>query len=270
MSKMILIEEAKIRQALEALAASDDFLFNYHDCEPNNEREMDAYSEIRANNHEAYTALRTAIEQAGKQEPVIPAGIITAIRNAGLTLIKTQQGYVLQRIEGIKAQATPPAAPYRAVKTVHEGKPVYVSEPAAPVKEPVKHWCTECKGHDTHKCRFNVAITPAAPVQNCNPAEDGVCEALECCKHQPAVATQKPVAWYDEKHDYSYTRLELGGDSVDGLQPLYTTPPAAQRQWVGLTDEEINACDPQEECWGLYEAVRRAEAKLREKNGGGA
>ena len=41
---------------------------------------------------------------------------------------------------------------------------------------------------------------------------------------------------------------------------------AAQRQWVGLTDEEINACDPQEECWGLHEAIRRAETKLKEKN----
>jgi hypothetical protein len=40
------------------------------------------------------------------------------------------------------------------------------------------------------------------------------------------------------------------------------------RQWVGLTDEEIDACDPHEECWGLHEAVRRAEAKLRELNGG--
>jgi len=28
-------------------------------------------------------------------------------------------------------KSTPPAAPYRAVKTVHEGKPVYVSEPTA-------------------------------------------------------------------------------------------------------------------------------------------
>jgi hypothetical protein len=32
-----------------------------------------------------------------------------------------------------------------------------------------------------------------APVQPCNPAEDGVCEALECCG-QPA-PVKKPVAW---------------------------------------------------------------------------
>ena len=45
---------------------------------------------------------------------------------------------------------------------------------------------------------------------------------------------------------------------------LYTTPP--QRPWVGLTDEEINACDPSEECWGLHKIARDIEAKLRELN----
>jgi hypothetical protein len=47
----------------------------------------------------------------------------------------------------------------------------------------------------------------------------------------------------------------------------YTTPPAApQRTWVGLTDEEISACDPSEECWGLLKIARAIEAKLKEKN----
>jgi len=46
---------------------------------------------------------------------------------------------------------------------------------------------------------------------------------------------------------------------------IYTTPPAAQRQWVGLTDDEIIQCTPN---WiGTLEDVARAiEAKLREKN----
>ena len=59
---------------------------------------------IRDRMQEEIDDLRQAIEQAEKQEPVIPSGVINAIRNVGLTLIKTQQGYVLQRIEGIKAQ----------------------------------------------------------------------------------------------------------------------------------------------------------------------
>ncbi len=61
---------------------------------------------------------------------------------------------------------------------------------------------------------------------------------------------------------------------------LYTTPPAAQRQWVGLTDEEIKSADCLE--WhgdstdsfvttsSITRFARAIEAKLREKNGGQA
>ena len=37
-------------------------------------------------------------------------------------------------------------------------------------------------------------------------------------------------------------------------------------KWVGLTEEEINACDPSEEIWGLHKIARAIEDKLREKN----
>jgi hypothetical protein len=72
-------------------------------------------------------ALRTALAQP-EPEPVIPAGVITAIRNAGLTLVQTQHGYHLQRIEGIKAQPEPYKQPednrllmkaYRAIYEKH-------------------------------------------------------------------------------------------------------------------------------------------------------
>ena len=56
-----------LKLALEALAASDDFLFNYHDCEPNNEREVDAYSEVRANNMAAWEAIREALAEQPAQ-----------------------------------------------------------------------------------------------------------------------------------------------------------------------------------------------------------
>jgi hypothetical protein len=51
---------------------------------------------------------------------------------------------------------------------------------------------------------------------------------------------------------------------------LYTTPPAAQRQWVGLTDEEIEkACVPLGAAMLSFTEVARAiEAKLKEKNNG--
>jgi len=43
-----------------------------------------------------------------------------------------------------------------------------------------------------------------------------------------------------------------------------TAPP--QREWVGLTDEEIEGCDPSDECWNLEAVARAIEAKLKEKN----
>ena len=59
-----------MKQALEALYKNEDFLFDYHECEPNNEREVDLYSECHAKNKSAITSLRQAIAEAQKQEPV--------------------------------------------------------------------------------------------------------------------------------------------------------------------------------------------------------
>jgi hypothetical protein len=52
--------------------------------------------------------------------------------------------------------------------------------------------------------------------------------------------------------------------------PLYTTPP--QRQWVGLTNDEIKSLPSwwpsYEDAPALIQLVKDVEAKLREKNGG--
>ena len=49
----------------------------------------------------------------------------------------------------------------------------------------------------------------------------------------------------------------------------YTTPPAAQRTWVGLTDEEIQVVldDPQKYYDTMNDFARAIEAKLKGKNG---
>ncbi len=58
--------------------------------------------------------------------------------------------------------------------------------------------------------------------------------------------------------------------------PLYTTPPAAQRQWVGLTDKEILSDDTLRYYYGMNggagpvsqkgkKVVAATDAKLREK-----
>jgi len=95
---------------------------------------------------------------------------------------------------------------------------------------------------------------------------------------QPA-PVQEPVAWVN--HGENRITRATGWD---GYGALYTTPPAAQRQWVGLTDEEIdlfingrgdadddNYVEPTGDGFGLTDAdlltlVRRAESKLKELN----
>lgn len=54
---------------MEAICGSGDFLFNFHDCEPNNEREMQAYQAALAANETAFNALRQALEQP-EQSPL--------------------------------------------------------------------------------------------------------------------------------------------------------------------------------------------------------
>jgi hypothetical protein len=58
-----------------------------------------------------------------------------------------------------------------------------------------------------------------------------------------------------------------------GSLPVYdTTPPAAQRQWVGLTDYEIGVCSTEAAMnrsamvGGAVTFARAIEAKLKEKN----
>ena len=114
---------------------------------------------------------------------------------------------------------------------------------------------------------------------------------------------QEPVAWRWVNGKGWLTYGEMPHDRFEST-PLYTTPPAApvqdvslidegktaaQRQWVGLTDEEkgdvcrvgavyapdgVVARTPLEyrkELEGVrLMAVRQAEAKLRDKNGGQA
>ena len=90
---------------------------------------------------------------------------------------------------------------------------------------------------------------------------------------QPA---QEPVATLWQHGETGRTRITMPDDITDcdarwfKAADLYTTPPAAQRQWVGLTDEEVMnfylfwVVDLQD-IIGFYKAVER---KLKEKNNG--
>ena len=84
--------------------------------------------------------------------------------------------------------------------------------------------------------------------------------------------TDEPMAWMFQHEETGHTmcvdaqQLELGFEKgnprLKKIAPLYTNPP--QRQWVGLTDEElIELSESGLHLWGLWRAI---EAKLKEKN----
>jgi hypothetical protein len=80
---------------------------------------------------------------------------------------------------------------------------------------------------------------------------------------------QEPVAWpcVIAEADFEKNTVTLEMQCSDykvgaGRHWLHTTPPAAQRQWVGLTEQEAA------ECWSTstVRTWQAIEAKLKEKN----
>jgi hypothetical protein len=126
----------------------------------------------------------------------------------------------------------------------------------------------------------------------CTDSDDGTVEALTI--HCPEVIAnlraaieqaEKPVAWVcegissDEKHSIDYQQEDIDALPVGTM--LYTTPPTAPLQWVGLTDEEryglyrkaglesyhLPSSEVQYKYDRCIESYARAiEAKLKEKN----
>jgi hypothetical protein len=124
------------------------------------------------------------------------------------------------------------------------------------LKLALEAWQTSVYGSESHHKAMLLAMTNMAQAIAAQPAP-----------------LQEPVAWrYDLKQtgsfagtstEYSRIKLKIG----ENWTPLYTTPPASQRTWVGLTDEEI------EQEFGfidelLRDCVHRTEAKIKEKNNG--
>jgi hypothetical protein len=90
-----------------------------------------------------------------------------------------------------------------------------------------------------------------------NPAEIHTC------------SPQEPVAWFCELPDNKISIKIVGKPTEGNWKPLYTAPP--QREWQGLTDEEIKEIIGP---WGgapikgyTRELIDKIEAKLKEKNG---
>ena len=79
---------------------------------------------------------------------------------------------------------------------------------------------------------------------------------------------QKPVAWMYVNFDDECEQIEYGEPFDDpSVTPLYAAP--HDREWVGLTDEEVDqAHHYMGGTWSTTQLVRHIEAKLKEKNNG--
>ena len=180
--------------------------------------------------------LRTAIEQAEKQEPLVT---------------KTEKGIVL----------------HTGWDDLPAGTPLYTTPPAAPVQEPVTIL--------PDGSAFGMMSFPLpadhwlyAP----NEYRDGEYEPIDLPKPILTHALREAVV---AAVRYAVRGATMRGQEMDfdpdalvqnavyALCGPYTTPPAAQRQWVGLTNQELVDLTSIYSGAPLYCAI---EAKLREKN----
>ena len=68
----------------------------------------------------------------------------------------------------------------------------------------------------------------------------------------------EPVGWIDSKGNMICTKIN------ESCKPLYTTPQT--KEWVSLTDEDMEFLFPHGKSAWLTETLKVFEAKLKEKN----
>jgi hypothetical protein len=91
-------------------------------------------------------------------------------------------------------------------------------------------------------------------------------QAIKKVAPPAAQPEQEPVAWITP--DGEGWRIRFSPPTIGvplGWDALYTTPPAAQRPWVGLTDEDKYEMAAAQHGW--EDLLIAAEAKLKERNG---
>jgi hypothetical protein len=147
----------------------------------------------------------------------------------------------------------------------HASVPLYTTPPAAqPEQEPCIGKDPRCPCQDGDACHYkDCGNTKARPVPPAQPEQEPVAWAVQGCSKM----------WRDEfaEIDAKAEAKRIGGTCV--AYALYTTPPAAQRPWVGLTEEEMSdtvagmEVDFGDLLWKVVCLTKLIEAKLKERNG---
>ena len=116
------------------------------------------------------------------------------------------------------------------------------------------------------KCERCGEVNPAE-IHTCTPQEP-VLQDIEQYRLQMAAISTAAIGYWKEGDgilpDYDTPALRDVAKLYSKYEALYTAPP--QREWQGLTDEEImDACSA---VWASHpiEVARVVEAKLKEKN----
>ena len=124
--------------------------------------------------------------------------------------------------------------------------------------------CVQCdSAEEAEALRARLAQPEPAECDGGQCGIGGYCK--QCPKTQPE---PEPVAWciVENGRIHGLVKSKPAVMNAEKWQPLYTAPP--QREWQGLTDEEIMSLLPGAVRLppGWADTVRVIEAKLKEKN----
>jgi hypothetical protein len=226
---------------------------------------------VRADEREA--CAKVCDVEAMKYREVDAFECAAAIRARGNTMSIEIEREKLERMLMLLAVATfhTPALQAERTELVEAG----LKALAAPVQEPVDS--VQAIGN----LMFALTTWKATTSKTAPPVWKKLLQACSdmVATEQPAPvqpAVQEPVAWIcygaPGKRDIDFEEADIDKLPIGTL--LYTSPPAAQRQWVGLSDEEVVSIGKE---LGLkcklggnpnidFDYAEAIEAKLKQKN----
>jgi hypothetical protein len=250
------MKDEALKLALEALEKSDGFLYNWH--ENATDDEADAYATARQLNEKAITAIKQALA-ADVREPV--ATLFGSLPVYETPPVKAPVAWLVYA-KGSRKYFTLTFDPNKVPEIYIGGEavPLYTTLPAA---QPAPN-CTRSHPHESMDAMCELR-TKIARLTN---------ESARL-KAQPA-PMQEPVIFYRcNGCGHAYEEIPpTSCDCMDGggfnRVDYYTTQPAAQRPWVGLTDEEkqewVELMPDEPKPRHIMNLINVIEAQLKEKN----